>query len=204
MLSVTAQQLAEALNCPSARAAAWVDALNAAMERFEINTPERVAEFIAQVGHESAAFTRLEENLNYTATGLRATFPSHFTNAEITAYQHWPEAIANRVYAHRMGNGDEAGGDGWAFRGRGLVQLTGRNTYRACGDALGLNLMDHPDLLLLPANAALSAAWFWQSRGCNELADAGDFKSITFRINGGLNGWTERIALFERASAALA
>ncbi len=199
---LTGQQLAEALSCPSARAENWVDVLNTAMQRFEINTPMRRASFIAQIGHESSALTKMEEGLNYSAQRLLAVFHEHFAPEEAEKYQRHPEAIANRVYACRMGNGNELSGDGFKYRGRGLIQLTGKDNYRACGEALGIDLVAEPDLLLERDPAAIAAAWFWQAHGCNELADLGKQMCITRRINGGVNGLEERIALFNQASVA--
>lgn len=200
---LTGQQLAEALSCPSARAENWVGVLNTSMERFEINTPLRCASFIAQIGYESTGLSKLEEGLNYSAPRMLTIFHEHFTPEEAERYQHHPEAIANRVYAGHMGNGDELSGDGFRYRGRGLIQLTGKNNYKACGDALGIDLVTNPDLLLEHEHAAMAAAWFWQAHGCNELADVGKQMGITKRINGGVNGLEERIALFNQASVAL-
>lgn len=202
--NLTSTQLAAALSVPEPRAAYWAEDLNAAMARFAINTPTRQAAFLAQVSHESAQLTRIVENLNYSAAGLLGTFPQHFSEAEAIALQRQPVAIANRAYAGRIGNGDEASGDGWEYRGRGLIQITGRANYQACGAALGLDLVSEPEQLLQRDTAALSAAWFWQAHGCNELADLGNFKGITRRINGGDHGAAERLALFQRARVALA
>jgi len=201
---ISAPQLAAALGIAMERAQLWVDALNDAMERFQINTPERAAAFIAQIGYESELLTRLSENLNYSAEGLLETFSTHFTAEEAQQYQHKPIAIANRVYANRHGNGDEASGDGWRYRGGGLPQLTFKDNYRACGEAIGIDLIAKPDALNLPQNAALAGAWFWQTHGCNALADAGEFYQITKAINGGLNGLDGRLALWDSAKAALA
>ncbi|MDH4285586.1 MAG: glycoside hydrolase family 19 protein [Gallionellaceae bacterium] len=204
MRVLTARHLAAAINCPEARAAWWADSLNEAMRKFEINTPTRQAAFLAQVSHESMRLMRIVENLNYSAIGLLGTFEKYFTEAEAERYARQPQAIANRVYASRMGNGDEASGDGWKYRGRGLIQITGKNNYQACGDALGIDLVADPDMLTQHDPAALSAAWYWKSHGCNELADLGDFHGITRRINGGDNGAAERFAQFELARYALA
>lgn len=180
------------------------------LRRFSLTTPTRQSAFFAQTAHESAGFTRLTENLNYSATGLATTWPGRFRgadgqpNALARALHRRPEAIANVVYANRMGNGPEASGDGWRYRGRGLLQITGRAQYQRCGAALGLPLVEQPDLLAQPEPAVLSAAWFWQVNGLNELADAGDFEAITRRINGGLNGLAERRALWAKFLEALA
>lgn len=184
-------------------AATWLRPLVDAMGLHAIDTPEREAMFIAQCAHESSGFKRLVENLNYSPQGLLATFPRYFTAAEAVEYAHDAERIASRAYANRMGNGDEASGDGWRYRGRGLIQLTGRANYDRCGRALGIDLLAEPEQLEQPLGAALSAAWFWQTNGCNELADAGAFASITRRINGGNNGQAEREAWLAKVRAAL-
>ena len=190
-------------------AGVFISVLEQALPRFSISTPARQSAFLAQCAHESAGFSRFAENLNYSAAGLAATWPGRFRgadeqpNALALAYQRRPAVIANHVYANRMGNGDEESGDGWRFRGRGLLQITGRGMYQRCGAALGLPLLEQPDLLLQPEQAVFSAAWFWQSNGLNALADAGDFEAITRRINGGLNGLAERKALWLKAREAL-
>lgn len=189
---------------PQARpqvAAAFVDPLNHAMARFGIDTPLRQAAFLAQVAHESGQLSHLVENLNYSAHGLLATFSRRFTSLEAAEYARQPARIANRVYANRMGNGDERSGEGWKFRGRGLIQLSGRRNYQACGDALGVDLVANPSLLESPKYAALSAAWFWAADGLNELADGGDIGKITRRVNGGTNGLAERAAFYRAALA---
>lgn len=200
---MTPQQLAAAVGCSAALSQQWAPALTDAMARFEINTPARQAAFLAQVAHESGRFTVIEENLNYRADRLTAVFPRHFIQQEAQAYARQPARIANRVYSGRLGNGDEASGDGWRFRGRGLIQITGRDNYHACGDWLGVDLLADPDRLLDPALAALSAGWFWHFNGLNAPADRGDFARITLRINGGLNGQPDRPALWKQAQAAL-
>jgi predicted chitinase len=187
----------------------WAQALNPALEQFAINTPERIAAFLAQIAHESSQTTMLVEKLNYSQEGLMKTWPKRFPTPDIAAtYARNPEKIANNVYANRIGNGDEASGDGWKYRGRGLKQLTGRANYREAGAALGLPLEEQPELLEQPQFAALSAAWFWQSKGLNELADgaAADpkkFEEITFKINGGYIGLAERKAFWETAKKTL-
>ena len=190
----------------------WIGVLNASMEEFDIVSPARVAAFVAQVAHESGGLRRLVEGLSYSAAGLRKTWPSRFiSDALAQQYARQPEKIANFVYASRLGNGDVASGDGWRFRGRGLIQVTGRSTYTATGTALALKLVDQPELLQEPAPAARSAAHFWRSRGLNELADVSgdrvhdeeDFLLITRRINGGTVGKAERLRYWAAAKAAL-
>src|SRR5215469_9225252 len=173
---------------------AWVAPLNDAMARFEINTARRAAAFLAQLAQESAEFGKLEEDLDYRAQRLVAVWPKRFpTVAAAKPYEHAPEKLANHVYAGRLGNGDEASGDGWRFRGRGLIQITGRDNYRSAAAALGRPYEEQPELLAAPPDAGLTAAHFWKSRGLNELADDDqNFSEITRRINGGLTGDEQR------------
>ncbi|UXY55402.1 glycoside hydrolase family 19 protein [Pseudomonas tohonis] len=214
-MQITEQQLLHALPNARRNAGVFVSAINRAAARFNITSPVRLAAFLAQVGHESGELTRLVENLNYRdATRIAQIFRHGFDanrNArvdpeevqEARRYVGNPQALANRAYANRMGNGPEASGDGWRYRGRGLIQLTGRANYAAASADLGLDLMAQPELLEQPEHAAMAAAWFWESRGLNELADRGDFEGITRRINGGFTGLAERRALWERAKAVL-
>lgn len=210
MTPLTAQQLLRIL--PNARpvAGVFVPALNRAMNRYRIDSPVRRAAFLAQVGHESGQLRRLVENLNYSAAGLAATWPGRFRaangqpNALAKSLERQPERIANHVYADRLDNGSAESGDGWRYRGRGLIQLTGRQNYRACGTAIGADLLANPELLEQPEWAALSAAWYWASNGLNELADAGRFTDITRRINGGTHGQPERLALWRAGQEVLA
>ena len=182
----------------------WYNALSQLLPDYEINTPQRIAAFLAQCAHESGEFVWLAENLNYKAASLRKVFPKYFPDdATAAAYAGKPEKIANRVYASRMGNGDEASGDGYRFRGRGLVQLTGKNNYQACGEALNKDLVSDSDYLATPEGAARSAGWFWQQNGCNEVADTGDIEKCTKIINGGTIGLEERTAHWEKAKSVL-
>lgn len=210
MSEITEQKLSAIMPACS-NVTAWVTALNNAMSRFDITGGQRMAAFLAQVAHESGQLARLSENLNYSAKRLMQVWPSRFPTLEkAQKYEKNPEKLANYVYAGRLGNGDEASGDGWRFRGRGLIQLTGRGNYRAAGQGIGLPLEEQSDLLGQPEAAALSAAWFWKSHGLNELADDRsndndneDFKTITKRINGGTVGLQERIAFWKRAKTVL-
>jgi putative chitinase len=196
---------------PNARpvAGVFVPVLNAAMGDFAVDTPSRIAAFLAQVGHESAQLTRCVESLTYSAQRLAAVWPRRFRSADGSptalarevAYQ--PERIANLVYAGRNGNGDEASGDGWRFRGRGLLQITGRSNYRSVGEGLEQPFVARPQLLAEPRWACRSAAWWWQRNGLNELADEERFVDITRRINGGLNGLEARAQLWRRAQEVL-
>lgn len=169
----------------------WLEPLNKVFEKYDINTPKRQAHFIGQTGHESASFKVLEENLNYSAQALMRTWPSRFPDDSIAEqFARNPQKIANKVYAGRMGNTQE--GDGWLFHGRGLIQLTGHDNYAAFAKASGLDCVRNPDLLLEPENACLSAGWFWNKHGLNQLADVGDIVTITKRINGGTIGIDDR------------
>lgn len=176
-----------------------------------IDTAARARAFLAQIGHESAQLNCVEENLSYSAQALRKVFPKYFrTPQEASSYAHHPERIANRVYAGRMGNGSEESGDGWKFRGRGLIQITGRDNYVSMSALMGKDLTVWPDALLMPLDACRSAALWWKAKGLNALADrlsgAGErkiFGAITKCVNGGLNGLEDRWAIYQRAKAAI-
>ena len=191
---------------------AWTAALNEAMTRFEIASPERAAAFLAQIAHESAECSRLVENLSYSAKRLMDVWPKRFPTLErALPYERQPEKLANYLYAKRLGNGDTTTGDGWRFRGRGLLQVTGRANYHAIGLALDLPLDTEPELLSQPHAAALSAGHFWKSRGLNELADDRndddddeDFVRISVTINGGRAGLESRQRYWAKAKALFA
>lgn len=196
---------------PNARpvAGVFLPLLVEAMHDFDIGTRPRAAAFLAQIGHESAQLTRCVESLTYSAQRLATVWPRRFRSADGSptalareiAYQ--PERIANLVYAGRNGNGDEASGDGWRFRGRGLLQVTGRSNYRSVGEGLAQPFVARPHLLAEPRWACRTAAWWWQCNGLNALADAERFEDITRRINGGLNGLAERTQFWHRAQEVL-
>lgn len=203
IVNLTATIVAAGCGASPALAAQWLVPLQDACAARQINTPQRAAAFLATVGVESARLTAVVENLNYSAEGLLATFPKYFNEDDAQQYARRPPAIANRAYAGRYGNGDEASGDGWRYRGRGLMQITFHDNYQLCGVALGLPLVPQPDLLADPANAAMSAAWWWAAHGLNALADAGQFQQITRVVNGGLNGYSQRLYLYGAAKKAL-
>lgn len=204
-MALTAEQIAKACGCRIERANKWAPPLNEAMAAYDINTPARQAAFLAQVAHETARLSVFEENLNYSAEALVRVFRKYFpTLKDAALYARQPQRIANKVYANRMGNGDEASGDGWLYRGRGLPQLTGKDNYWAASQAVGVDLVGDPDKMLLPRVSAFVAAWFWARNSLNALADKGDFVGITKRINGGTNGLQDRLALFKGAQEALA
>lgn len=190
-------------DAPEANVSHFSGALASACTEFDIGTPRRQAAFLAQVAIESGGLKRVSENLNYKASGLQRVFHTHFSEDEAEDYAGQPERIANRVYADRMGNGDEASGDGWRYRGRGLIQMTGHDNYRACGQALGKDLEKDPEYLESAEGAARSAAWFWSKHGLNALADAGDIDRISRKINGGDNGIAERREAYATACDAL-
>ena len=172
----------------------WLDPLNETFERYGIDTPIRQASFIGQCGHECGNFKILEENLNYRAETLCKIWPKRFPTLEFAKqYEKNPKKIANSVYANRMGNRDEASGDGYRFRGRGCLQTTGSANYFHAGKALGVDLIMEPDLLSTPKYAALAAGFFWHTHKLNELADLRDFVKMTKKINGGTIGLQDRI-----------
>ncbi|MEN2283157.1 glycoside hydrolase family 19 protein [Algoriphagus sp. SE2] len=167
--------------------------MNTVLPDFEINTPLRKSHFLAQLAHESGGLKYVEENLNYSAQGLRSVFGKYFKTMEIAEeYARKPEKIANRVYANRMGNGDEQSGDGWRYRGRGLIQLTGKSNYQRFSEDYSIDCVNNPDLLLDPKIALISACWFWKKNKINTYADADDIHLVTKRINGGNNGILHR------------
>lgn len=210
-MNVTTLIISAACGAPQSRAAQWLGPIEAACAKFGINTPLRMSAFLASCGVESAYLTAAAENLNYSAAALLAEFPREFPTPEIAAqYARQPERIANRAYAGRNGNGDEASGDGWAFRGRALLQITGRTGYANCAKGIGLDVLDHPELLEQPANSAMAAAWYWDSRGFNTPADRGDFLELSKALNlgnandSGMPGsWPQRLALYGAAKKAL-
>lgn len=199
----------------------WLPHVQKALARFGIESEKQVAAWLAQTAHESGGYTMLVENLNYKAATLAACWPNRF--AELgpdkkpkrgdkgaliptkvaLAIERKPEQIANMVYSSRMGNGPAESGEGWKYRGRGLKQLTGKDNYTRCGQALGLDLVGNPDLLLEPEGAALSAAWFWSVNKCGPLADADDFVGLTKKINGGTIGLADREKRYKSVLATM-
>jgi putative chitinase len=185
------------------------DAFNETFERFGILTPLQQASWIGQCGHECGNFKIMEENLNYRAATLLKLFPkTHkrawgFTPEEAAAYEKQPKRIANRIYGNRMGNRDEASGDGWRFRGSGFLQLTGHSNFYHAGKALGVDFVMEPELVRTPKYAAQTAGWFWQTHKINQHADGRDFVTMTKRINGGTIGLDDRIKHINQALAVL-
>lgn len=179
----------------------FVAAWNMWSEPYEINTPQRAAMFLANVMHESGNLAHFEENLNYSVEGLQKVFGKYFkTSAEAAAYAHKPQQIANRVYANRMGNGDEKSGDGWRYRGRGSIMITGKSNVKAYSDSelCEDDVLSKPLLLTKFPHAYKSAMWFWQKNGCNQLADRNDFEGVVKRINGGTLGLSNRMYLYRK------
>jgi putative chitinase len=179
----------------------YVEPLNTVAEYYEMTAnPARLAGFLAQVAHESGGFVAVKENLNYSAKGLMGTFKKYFPDeATAKAYERQPEKIANRVYANRMSNGDEASGDGYRFCGRGLIQLTGRANYTKFAADLDMSIEDTVAYLETPNGAVASAGWFWDNNNLNQYCDSGDFVTLTKRINGGTIGLEDRKHHFEMA-----
>jgi putative chitinase len=182
----------------------WTDPLNETFQRFNITTNNQKAMFIGQLSHECGNFRILEENLNYRAATLMKLWPKRFPTQEIAnAYEKNPKKIANNVYSSRMGNRDESSGDGYRFRGRGCIQLTGHANYFHAGKALGIDFVSEPDLVATPRFASLSGGWFWSTHNCNAPADALDYTKVTKIINGGTIGLDDRIAHVKQALAVL-
>ena len=178
----------------------WYAALSQLLDDYEIDTPRRIAAFIAQCAHESGNFVFIKENLNYKAASLRKVFPKYFpTDVQAAEYANKPERIANRVYANRMGNGNEASGDGYRYCGRGLIQLTGKDNYTFFAGSLSISEDDASEYLATFEGAAQSACWFWEQNNLNRLADAGDIKGLTRAINGGYIGLEDRCNHYEHA-----
>ena len=185
-------------------ALSWFVPLTYFLPKYQITTVIRIAAFLAQTAHESNGYTAVEENLNYSAEGLTKTFKKYFPTTESTVgYARNPPAIANKVYANRMGNGDEESQDGWAYRGRGLIQLTGANNYTAFGAVINKLPKDVIAYMSTKEGAVHSACWFWDTNKLNTYADVGDITGMTKRINGGQTGLDDRIARYNKAVQVL-
>ena len=183
----------------------WYDALSKLFPDYQINSAARMAAFMAQCAHESNNFTALEENLNYKPASLRKIFGKYFPTDELAAeYCSKPnkqEAIANRIYANRMGNGPEESGDGFKYKGRGLIQLTGKDNYTFFAGSLGISVDEAAEYMHTFEGAAQSACWFWETNNLNQWADAGDILTLTKKINGGTIGLEERTQHYHNALA---
>lgn len=206
MADITLQQLRIAIpNATLSDCARFLQPLNRAMEIYDIDTPLRKAHFLCQIAWESGSLKNVVENLNYSAQGLRKTFPKYFTVTDAARYARKPEAIASRVYANRLGNGSEATGDGWQFRGRGLIQVTGRLNYRKYGYIVSpqIDPEKNPDALINPTWAADSAGWFWKANHLNEKADKDEHTNITKAINGSTATASKRLPFLRNAKIAM-
>jgi len=197
-MAITQQQLAQILP-GNPYIEHWCDALNKILPDYDISTPQRTAAFLAQCAHESGGFTALHENLNYRPETLCKVWPRYFNATNANDYAHQPEKIANRAYAGRMGNGDEASGDGWNYCGRGLIQLTGKNNYQSFADSIQTDISQIPAYLQTFEGAIQSACWFWENNNLNACADAGDIVKMTKIINGGTLGLDDRTARYNHA-----
>jgi putative chitinase len=182
----------------------WHSALSQLLPDYGIDTEQRIAAFIAQCAHESGEFTMIKENLNYRWESLRRTFPKYFPTEELARqYAQKPEAIANKVYANRMGNGDEASGDGYRYSGRGLIQLTGKDNYFWFAESIGISPEEASEYMATFEGASQSACWFWETNNLNQWADKDDILTLTKRINGGTIGLEDRIKHYEHAKHVL-
>lgn len=205
-MQITIEQIKKiAPGAPYKSAGEFVDTFNKWSDKFGITTPLRAAHFISQCVHECAELKTFEENLNYSEKGLLKVFPKYFNATTAKQYARKPEKIANRVYANRMGNGNEASGDGWKYKGRGAIGLTGRSNYLAystSGFCVG-DIMAHPEWLAKSPGCYKSAMWFWWKNGLNTIADTGDVNAVTKRVNGGYNGLDYRKKYLTRAKEEL-
>lgn len=203
-LPITKEQFSAILS-GNPDAGSWYEPLQKILPKYDIDTTLRMAAFVAQCAHESGQFKVVRENLNYSAEGLNKVFPKYFKNAgrDANAFARQPEKIANVVYANRMGNGDIASGDGWKHRGRGLIQLTGKDNYTLFAKDVGMSVNDAIAYLETKEGAIESACWFWKKNGLNSLADAQDMKTLTKRINGGFNGLEDRMKYYEKALSVM-
>ena len=197
MNSLTETQLQQCLPTNNV-VSAWFPIVTPTLNKYSINTLNRIAAFLAQTAHESLDWNILQENLNYSENGLLVTFSKYFNSATAAQYARQPQKIANRVYANRMGNGPESSGDGWNYRGRGLIQTTGKSNYQSTGATMEQDLISNPDLLMTHQGALESACVFWNKNGLNALADAGNIRGITIRINGGTLGLAQRESNYTR------
>jgi putative chitinase len=199
-LNLTVEQLASILP-NNKEIKQWHDAMLKVFPKYDITSQKRIASFLTQTGHESLDYTVLSENLNYSAKGLNTVFPKYFKNAgrDANDYARQPEKIANIVYANRMGNGNTASGDGWKYRGRGIIQLTGYDNYKSFADYIGKSVDDTISYIQTKEGAVESAAWFWNTRNLNKVSDTGDVTAVTKLINGGTHGLPDRTKRYNNA-----
>lgn len=189
------------MGCSEELSVIYAPIINDLLLPYGVVTRQQLSMFIAQIAHESGGFKSTVENLNYSSQGLLSTWPSRYTQQLALQHHRKPELIANHVYGNRMGNFKQ--GDGWKYRGRGLIQLTGYDNYKAFQDASGVNVVDKPTLLEQPRYAVESALWFWKTNNLNKFADVGDLRGCTRIINGGYNGMADRERLYNKAKEVL-
>lgn len=202
---ITVNEIRQVMPTSGSFADTYCEPLNDALEEFDIDNPDRIAAFLANVAVESQELRKVEENMNYSIARLMVVWPTRFrTAAEAMPYARNPEKLANKVYANRLGNGDEASGDGWRYRGSGLIQLTGRDHHQACANHFQMPLADVGWWLRQPEGAARSAAWYWHSKALNQLADAIQFAMVVRRVVGDLRSLPERSIYWERAKSVFA
>jgi len=187
----------------SPRVESYLDPLNKTFEKYDISNNKRIAAFLSQVIVESGTFTHTVENLNYSAGGLLNTFSKYFTPADAAKYARQPEKIGNRAYANRGGNGNEASGDGYKYRGRGLIQLTFKSNYEAAAKSLGMTIDELVAYMTTPEGATMSAGWFWDKNKLNAIADMGSIETVSKKVNGGTNGLEDRIKYYKLSLAVL-
>ena len=204
LLNLTLEKFRLATASTQSNAEKYYPFIEGACLRYNINTKLRLAAFLAQISHESAGLSTTVENLNYSQEALMKVWPKRFPSLDSAKpYHRNPEKIANKVYADRMGNGNEQSADGWRYRGRGLKQLTGKYNYKLLSDSLQVDFVSNPDLLLHPLWAVISAAWFWDNNNCNCFADKGDMIGLTKKINGGTIGLDDRLKRYKTAMQVL-
>jgi putative chitinase len=180
-----------------------ITALNDTLDKYDINTPIRIQHFLAQVGHESGHLKVFRENLNYSSSGLLRVFPKYFSSTQATSYARQPQKIASRVYANRLGNGNEASQEGWKYKGRGVIQITGKYNYQLISDDLDIDFINEPELLETLPYSILSAGWYWDRTELNKWADKDDVLTITKKINGGTNGLQDRKEILAKAKTII-
>lgn len=203
-IPLTLKQLQQCTYASEENSRKYLPFIQGACKAYDITSKERLAAFLSQLGHESANLSHVVENLNYSASGLYKTWPSRFSTLEqASAYHRKPEKIANKVYSSRMGNGDEKSEDGWRYRGRGLIQITGKYNYELLSKDFDVDFIRQPDLLLSPVWASLSAGWFWDYKKCNSFADSFNIEKLTRLVNGGVAGLKDRYDRYDKALTAL-
>lgn len=200
---LTLSELEQITHPYSSKCAAWIGPITDVLVKYDISNPKRIAAYLSQTIAETGCYTLVTENLNYSATELVKVFPSHFTTSEAESYQHQPEKIASRVYGDLFGNGPESSGDGWTYRGRGLIQITFRDNYLWVAKALGKSLEDTVTYLSTPEGAAISSGLFWNKHDLNTLADQNKIQEISLVVHGSTTGISTRVAYYSKAISIL-